>query len=596
MRQRAAPMRAPHLPRAAWIGLGAAVLVAGALYVALSSRKPDAPRPPAIPAPSEAAEGIARRVAQVMHKERARLVLQPVPEARVYLALRKNGLRIAHGFVEGPDWPRAVLKGVEQLVRDRPAAAEADTVELCLPHSRSDVKLRKGKPPLGDKDRGVRGLVLKRGSHTLERCPTQLVADNLSFSAMLEDFGKEQRLAEDALLEEATAEQYDAHQWLVRLDQSTLQPMFRGNEVVKLDGVTAETTKQLAAGMTQWMKAQVQPDGRMVYMYFPSRGDEAPSSKNNMIRQFMATLCLQRIANREQTDAARELAGRNLRYNLATFFKLDGDKGLIDERGKYKLGGIALAALAIIESPFRAEFAEQEAALRRTVEFMQQPDGSFRTFYGIEQNDNQNFYPGEALLMWATVLAEKPDDRALADRFKRAFLYYREWHRQNTNPAFIPWHTQAYYSVWKRTRDSELRDFMFEMNDFLSDFQQWDEAPYDDLRGRFYDPDRRAFGPPHASSTGVYLEGLTDVRMLAREVGDKEREKRYSLVIRRALRSLMQLQFANDVDMFYISKKERVFGGVRTNEYDNAIRVDNVQHSLMGLQKLLDDIAAGHTL
>jgi hypothetical protein len=84
--------------------------------------------------------------------------------------------------------------------------------------------------------------------------------------------------------------------------------------------------------------------------------------------------------------------------------------------------------------------------------------------------------------------------------------------------------------------------------------------------------------------------------MLARQVGDKERERRYSLVIKRALRSLMQLQFVNEIDTFYISKKERVLGGVRTNEYDNAIRVDNVQHSLMGLQKLLDDIAAGNAL
>jgi hypothetical protein len=158
-------------------------LAAGAIAFALTTRKPDAPAPPPIPAPSEAPEGIARRVAEVLHAQRARLALEPVPEARVYLALRKNGLRLAHGFVEGPDWPRAVLKGVAQLVRDRPDAAEADTVELCLPHSRERVKLRKGKPPLGDKDRGVRGLELKRESGAaLSRCPTQLLADNVSFA------------------------------------------------------------------------------------------------------------------------------------------------------------------------------------------------------------------------------------------------------------------------------------------------------------------------------------------------------------------------------------------------------------------------------
>lgn len=585
-----------HITRGKLIGAIASVAVLGAIAAFFILRpKPEGP-PPAIPAPSEAAEGLPRRVAEILYAERDKLALKPVPEPRVYLALRKDGLRLAHGFVEGPDWPHAVLSGVKDLIAKRPSAAEADTLELCLPHSRSSVRLRADRPPLGDADRGTRGLELTHTKTKASRstCPTQAIADNLSFKTMLQDFGKEQKLSPEAVVDEVEAEKYDAYQWLVRLDQKKLLRMFRGNEVVKADSVNAQTVKQLADGMTTWMKNQVQPDGRMVYMYFPSRGDE--SRDNNMIRQFMATLCLQRIARRENTDEARELALRNLRYNFSKFYLVDGDNGLIDEYGKRKLGGIALAALAIVESPYRAEFAAQEAALRRTVESMQLPDGSFRTFYGTDRNDNQNFYPGEALLLWATLLNEDPSNTALAQRFQNAFTYYRTWHRENRNPAFIPWHTQAYFSVWKRTKDEGLRDFMFEMNDFLSDFQQWDKAPYRDLRGRFYDPDRKSFGPPHASSTGVYLEGLTDARMLARMAGDKEREQRYNTTIKRALRSLMQLQFVNDVDTFYISKKPRVLGGVRTNEYDNAIRVDNVQHSLMGLQKLLDDMAAGNAL
>jgi hypothetical protein len=584
-----------HISRGKLIAAAASVVALGAIAAFLWFRpKPDA-TPPPIPPPSEAPEGMARRVAEILYAERAKLALKPVPEAKVYLALRKDGVRLAHGFVEGPDWPHAVLTGVQQLLASRPQAAEADTVELCLPHSRSSARLRAGKPVLGDAHRGTRGVELKHGKETRSLCPTQIIADNLSFKTIVEDFGRAQKLSAETVVEEVKAEQYDAYQLLVRLTGQKLERMVRGNEVVKIESVRPDTIQQLADGMTSWMKNQVQPDGRMVYMYFPSRGEES-NQGNNMIRQFMATLCLQRIARREDTDEARELALRNLRYNFSKFYLVDGENGLIDERGKRKLGGIALAALSIVESPYRAEFAAQEAALRRTVESMQKPDGSFRTFYGTDRNDNQNFYPGEALLLWATLLAEDPSNAALAQRFQNAFLYYRTWHRENRNPAFIPWHTQAYYSVWTRTKDPALRDFMFEMNDFLSDFQQWDEAPYKDLRGRFYDPDRRGFGPPHASSTGVYLEGLADARILARLSGDKTREQRYSLVIKRALRSLMQLQFQNDIDTFYISKKPRVLGGVRTNEYDNAIRVDNVQHSLMGLQKLLDDMAAGNPL
>ena len=73
--------------------------------------------------------------------------------------------------------------------------------------------------------------------------------------------------------------------------------------------------------------------------------------------------------------------------------------------GSSKLGAAALALLAIVESPARAEYAKQEAGLKRTLEHLWMPNGSFRTFLiPADRNDNQNFYPGEALLAWARLL------------------------------------------------------------------------------------------------------------------------------------------------------------------------------------------------
>jgi hypothetical protein len=39
--------------------------------------------------------------------------------------------------------------------------------------------------------------------------------------------------------------------------------------------------------------------------------------------------------------------------------------------------------------------------------------------------------------------------------------------------------------------------------------------------------------------------------------------------------------------MYYVARAERVRGGIRTEAYDNTIRVDNVQHGLMALLKIL---------
>ena len=172
----------------------------------------------------------------------------------------------------------------------------------------------------------------------------------------------------------------------------------------------------------------------------------------------------------------------------------------------------------------------------------------------------------------------------------KSFTYYRQWHRENTNPAFIPWHTMAYCSIWKQTKAAELRDFVFEMNDFLVGYQET-QPMFPDQLGRFWDTNRRHFGVPHASSTGVYLEGLIEAYLLAKAVKDIVRMKRYGKALFLGLRSILQLQMTDEVDMFYISKRDRVLGSIRTSVHHNEIRVDNIQHPLNAMITILATIS-----
>ena len=246
----------------------------------------------------------------------------------------------------------------------------------------------------------------------------------------------------------------------------------------------------------------------------------------------------------------------------------------------------------MVEHPERQSFARYEQAILKTIDALWHDDGSFTTFYKspsvVRKHSNANFYPGEALLLWATLYQESRDP-VLLERFMKTFRFYRQWHVDNRNPAFIPWHTQAYYKVWKTTQNEELRDFVFLMNDWLLGVQQWKSAErFPDTQGRFYDP-KRPFGPPHASSTGVYLEGLIDAHQMAKAVGDSGRQEKYRRSIIRGLRSVMQLTFLDDVDLYYVHQKDKVLGGVRETVYDNEIRVDNIQHNLMAILKILRD-------
>jgi hypothetical protein len=267
--------------------------------------------------------------------------------------------------------------------------------------------------------------------------------------------------------------------------------------------------------------------------------------------------------------------------------------GLIDWNDNVKLGAISIAALALSDHPDSADFSQEIEALLASTKYLWREDGSFETFYRPEarSGQNQNFYPGETLVYWSE-LYKQTGDQELLHMFMQSFDYYREWHRENINPAFIPWHTQAYYTVWKMTDDEELKNFIFEMNDWLIDFQEIEKSIYADTQGRFYDSDRPQYGVPHASSTGVYLEGLVDAFLLAKEVGDEQRQEKYGRAIRYAIRSLMQLQYVDEIDMYYISQRDNVLGGLRTTVYDNSIRVDNVQHGLMGILKIIQNPAA----
>jgi hypothetical protein len=528
--------------------------------------------------------GLPRKVAQLLNQSAALQKLSPVPEASVYVVLRSQGERVAGGWFTADDAQLSLIDAVDELTRDKPdREAKVDAIEVCLMHDERSESPDK-KSSINNIHRGVRGISMRVGEKEEKVCSTEMISSNRDFANVEKNFRKHQNLSEDDYLAQAKVKSFDTYQFLIELQpRPVIKPMFRGNTVIPMADVNAKHVQGLADGLTRWLTSQVQPDGREVYRWLPSRGEEPDD--NNMIRQFMATVCLVRLANANPSPELEELAKRNLRYNLDHFYADDDGFGLIRWKD-VRLGAIALAALAIAESPFRKEFESYELALRKSTESMQRADGSYQTFWGSESRDNQNYYPGETLLFWSTLYDQAPDP-ALMEKIQRSFKYYRTWHRENRNPAFIPWHVQAYVKLLLKKDDPEMRDFVFEMSDWLEDMQQWDSAEYPDFLGRFYNPKHPEFGPSHASSTAVYLEGYIDAYRLAVHVGDKTRAEKYKRIIKRGLRSLMQIQYTDDIDMFYIHQKDRVLGGLRTTEADNSIRVDNVQHALMGLQRIL---------
>jgi hypothetical protein len=523
-----------------------------------------------------------------------------------FVGLFEEGRWLGQAWAHAATLDAALGAAFERVRRD---ALEAGGSTLVCVVPTGAVVLGRGDSShaLGNTHRGIRGVGVLNGASPVLSSPTEALAKNQSPLTQLERLAETVGVAASRLLDERRVFAFDARQFHVDLHTGQLCEMTRGNVLVSEGELSRERVAAFERRLSAWMLTNVARDGRMTYGFYPSRSVER--SDNNMVRQWMATVCLGRIARRcsntwlalDPTDPladpgqglsprarARAIADRNLRYNLHRFFRWEGELGYVQHGDLVYLGSAALALIAILESPLCDRLANERRGLLATIDSLSREDGSFQTFLRPkERTDNQNYFPGETLLAWALLYRHARSD-GLIERILTSYRYYRDWHLAHRNPAFVPWHTQAYYQVLQERDLPELRDWVFEMNDWLVEtMQSRARAVYDDTAGRFYHPHRR-YGPPHASSTGVYLEGLADAYRLARSVGDGLRQERYERALRSGLRSAMQLQFSGDVDMYYVQERARVKGALRTAVHDNTIRVDNVQHVLMAVQKILE--------
>ena len=570
------------------------VLVLRGLWIGVQSSPRTALR---IPVPSAEDVGLPEPFANKqipLEKIYEEMKGQNLDKPRAYVAFYHSGRWGGEAWGEGTGLKSAIVDAYKKAKASDKLPTPATEAMLVVPTDRSPLRLDNYKANFSNVHRGMRGAFIlpkdeESGLEPFRLSPTKTIATNRAINEEIEREAKERKLSVKDWLAQSDIFSFKARQYYIPLSSDKpAEETARGNRIIPVSEVTQKNVEHFTELLASWMFNNLQPNGRMTYMYYPSSGTEGRG--NNMIRQWMGTVSMGREAKLHPERNLFPRVEQNIRYNLEQFYRSEGELGYIEYERQAKLGAAALAMISLIESPVREQFAAYEKGLLALTLHLWQESGEFFCFYkpaDKKQANLHNFYPGETLLAWA-FLYEQNGDTALLEKAMQSFRYYKDWHLKNRNPAFVPWHTQAYYTIWKKTKSKELQEWIFEMNDWLVDEMQSDSrVAYDDTIGRFYAPSRN-FGPPHASATGVYIEGLIDAFALAREIGDKAHEEKYRKSIILGLRSSMQLQFQDDQDMFYATNKQRLRGGMRTTVYDNEIRVDNVQHVLMGVQKVLE--------
>jgi hypothetical protein len=493
----------------------------------------------------------------------------------------------AKGVLLVSQWPEGIspFRAIHQLQSEAPSV---DLFQISLVTSRAEVVAELWKEKLTRERNGRFGLEITLHGVKYLVSPLETIATNRPLRQWIDNWLNERRLSvEEFFAVGGKIHLLHCRQFLLQCGKSVRAvETFRGSCLVTSPQSMVALTDEVIAGISRWFMANQDDEGALPYKYWPSAGSY--SKADNPIRRFMASVAFNRMANSLGRQDMRVAARKNLSHNLKRFYHYESGAGTITWQGSVKLGSLALAALAILESPFADSWAEELTQLRRTINSLWQPSGAFRTFLQpAERNDNQNFYPGEALLFWATSLQQRRDEQLL-DQALKSYSHYRSHFLQNPNPAFVPWHTQALSILFKITGETSLRDFIFDMNDWLLPHQQWGASHDADYWGRFYTPAKPEYGPPHASATGVYLEGLVDALVLARDVNDTGRAKSYEFAINCGIRSLAQLQYRDELEAYYVHHKDRVLGAIRTESDNNEIRIDNLQHGLMALLKYRD--------
>ncbi len=503
----------------------------------------------------------------------------------LHLAVRSQGLLLKRIRVGPGHWESQVHEAMGSVDIEG-----FDSVTLCFGHNsqRAETPLKSRRSY--QTDMGVKGFRFQYQGQAIDYCGLTSISTNRTPWKMLTVLSKSTGVSPESMnTRELQLTVYDNLQYHVNWRDGVVKEMYRGNQLVPLDDINKKNLHSMVDRLAGWLVNNTNPTtGKMQYKYWPSSGRF--SDANNMIRQFMATYALQRWGDRQGDNSLKSLALDNLAYNLQQFYKEAEGVGFIEFQQKRKLGAAGLAALSIYKSSQPERFRRQYRGLMKAIEGQWQRNGSFRTFILQERNDLHNFYPGEALFYWAHVIENQPQSHLLK-KFMKSAGYYMKWHMKNRNPAFVPWHTQAYYRVWKINKSKFLKNSIFKMNDWLVESMQGLEEnegySHPDFQGRFYYP-KGGFGPPHASATGVYLEGLIDAWELAKDTGDKVRQEQYRRALLKGLRHAMQLEFRDDLDMYYISNRKAALGGLRTKVYDNEIRMDNIQHNLLAFFKILD--------
>ena len=236
----------------------------------------------------------------------------------LYVCARRGGKSLNTVWIEPGENPIERIKGVFGA-----DLQNATSFELEFLHSPRRRYLRSSSKEQWNHMRGRNAMFIELGGKVGRWAALQMLAANLTFRAILTRHLATLRLKQ-TLPTVIPVTLFQTRQLFCdnqRAADRQCAPveMFRGNRVVPIAAVSQDNVRQTARAMARWLAAQVNEAGACCYKYWPSR--DQFDTNNNAIRQWMATVCLNRAARAFRSGRLAAIARRNLAYNLESTFR-----------------------------------------------------------------------------------------------------------------------------------------------------------------------------------------------------------------------------------------------------------------------------------
>lgn len=349
--------------------------------------------------------------------------------------------------------------------------------------------------------------------------------------------------------------------------------------------------KAIRAG-TEWF-VNNQDEDFLHYEYIPIAKTHLGTGQR--LREMGALWSIALAYNYFGDERYKDLAEKGFWYYEDTF-KYDSGQDIMfvnitPEKIKLAYNAFAILTMLEIGHPKEEKYIEKFV---NGIEFQQQEDGSFKTFFYNDRATGVDYYPGEAMFALMS-LYEKTKEKSLVEKLEKAFPYYREYWRGNKNTGFIPWQSRAYRKLAVATGKKEYADFLFEMNDWLLD----QHRPKNECS-------RFVFN--RGITTAVFMEGVIQAYLQAKDMGDAKRETCYQNYIQEGADYILTLQIWDEEDPKAnggFMGNEKTYDFVTNNRAEdinqyveqrkknserklNFTRVDNNQHAITALMEAIE--------